>query len=486
LPLLNRSIELRAAAAVSAADCADAGAEAFHAGQLDLTSTVDSIAELTRQRRAFVAAVRDYNLDIADYALSVVPANLTSSQLVSILIGPPPTVQRVRSGDAKQAADDRGGVNQAGFNAPLFAPPGQPTLAPLRPTPNLPAADDGVKSSPGGANPPRRAPRQDRAAPNQSGDAPRRIKSVPPSSTSRRDTLGRYIVAKPTTDDAAAAAEPPAANSSLTPNELGVDQGLYTALRDLSSVKRAQELSATLHWTNTAGEQNGTATTLIDALNASVGLDRRTVAQAYWRACEQVAAVQVMKQEVELLRALESAALRMRSQPGGAEAMLHLRTSHLAAQAAAEEGAVGVLNAQFGLAQLMRRPLEGPWPLPVTPPHAGGYRLKLDAQPATVLQSSAVRQLATALPLEHQSLQAHADAVVAADAARVEAVLGFEGRQRPLDQALASVRFLFSETLAFLDVQTNYNLQFADYVLSVAPPGIGDSTLAGVLVVPDR
>ncbi|HET6883167.1 MAG TPA: hypothetical protein VFI31_23560 [Pirellulales bacterium] len=481
LPLLQRAIELRASAAVSAADCAEAGVEAYHAGQLDLAATVDGIGELTRQRRAFVAAVRDYNLDIADYALSVVPAGLTSAQLVSILIGPPPTAQRAQPADPKQASLGRGGINQAGFNAPLFAPAGQPTLAPTRPAANLPAADGGETSSPPSANPPRRAPRRKGASTNQSGDAPRRIKSVPPSATSSHSLAGqRHLAAKP-----------PAEEPSAAPTENAADQGLYTALRDLSPVKRAQELSATLHWTQAGseslgGESRGMATTLIDAFTASVGLDRRSVIQAYWRACERLAACQVSKSEIELLRALESAALGMRAQPGGAEAMLHLRTSQLAAQAAAEECTVGLLNAQFALAQLMRRPLEGPWPVPTTPPHAGGYRLKVDAQPANVLQNSLVQRLTVALPLEHDVLQKHADAVVTADAAHVEAVLGFEAGQRPLDEAVTSVRYLSDETLAFLDIQTAYNLSFADYVLSVAPPGVSDSTLAGVLVVVSR
>ena len=480
LPLLQRAIELRASAAVSAVDCAEAGVEAYHAGQLDLAATVDGIGELTRQRRAFVAAVRDYNLDIADYALSVVPAGLTSAQLVSILIGPPPTAQRCRPRNPlirSRPASARGGINQAGFNAPLFAPAGQPTLAPTRPATNLPAADGGEPSPPPSANPPRRAPRRNPASTNQSGDAPRRIKSVPPSATSTRLQRGqRHLAAKP-----------PAEESSAAPTESTADTGLYTALRDLSPVKRAQELSATLHWMQPGSSESlGMATTLTDAFTASVGLDRRSVIQAYWRACERLAACQVTKSEIDLLRALESAALGMRAQPGGAEAMLHLRTSQLAAQAATEECTVGLLDAQFALAQLMRRPLEGPWPVPTTPPHAGGYRLKVDAQPANVLQNSMVQRLTVALPLEHDVLQKHADAVVTADAAHVEAVLGFEAGQRPLDEAVTSVRYLSDETLAFLDIQTAYNLSFADYVLSVAPPGVSDSTLANVLVVANR
>jgi hypothetical protein len=52
-----------------------------------------------------------------------------------------------------------------------------------------------------------------------------------------------------------------------------------------------------------------------------------------------------------------------------------------------------------------------------------------------------------------------------------------------VSDAVASVRQLSDETLAFLDAQTQYNIQFADYVMAVAPPGTPDTTLAGVLVV---
>lgn len=490
LPLLHRSIELRASAAQSAADSAEAGAEAFHAGQLDLVAAVDSIAELTRQRRAFVAAVRDYNLDIADYALSVVPAGLTSAQLVSILIGPPPTAQRSSPADPKQAGTERGAVNPATYNAPLFAPAGQPTLAPTRALPNLPAASDGGSAANPSPRQPRLAPLPNGAMPGQSGSRPRRIKSSPPGASTRPARMERYFATKPplkAPETPQKGPTPPqAADAASTALEPNGDQGIYTALRDLTPVKRAQELSATLHWAKSAESAAaplGLATALIDALNASAGLDRRAVIQAYWRTCEELAALEVTRQASELLRTLESAALRLRQQPGGAEAMLHLHTSQLAAQAAIEECMVGLLNAQFGLAQLMRRPLEGPWPLPITAPHAGGYRLKLDAQPATLLQNSAVRQTATTLPLEHEVLQARANAVVDADASRVETVLGVEAGQRSLNEAIDTVQYLVEETLAFLGIQTTYNLDFADYVLAVAPPGTSDATLANVLVV---
>lgn len=475
LPLLHRSIELRSAAALSAADRADAEAEAYHAGQLDLLSAIDGIGELGRERRAFVAAVRDYNLDIAEYALGVVPGGLTSAQLVGILIGPPPAAESGKSDPPKQLATEPSGVRRAGFEAPAGAPSqaiGAPTLAPPRAgTARKPPAD----GTPGRG--PRRAGSP--ASPQNGGAAPR-IKSVSPGATSRLE-IRRHRVAKPPVN--AAPAEPAEQNPATEAAQNAADQGLYNALADLSPVKRAQELSATLHWNRPLTAEQGTIASLTDALTASAGVDRRLVVEAYWRACEEVAAWQVVKQEAELLQSLQAAALKLHDQPGGAEAMLGLRTAQLASEAAVEESTVGVLAAQFALAQLMRRPLDGPWPWPVTPPHAGGYRLKLDAQSATVAHTSLVRQLGKSLPARHEILQRHAAAVTAADAARVEMALGFEEGARRLSDAVASVRQLASETLAFLDAQAQYNVQFADYVLAVAPPGLPASTLSGVLVV---
>lgn len=496
LPLLHRSVELRAAAAISAADSADAEAEAYHAGQLDLLSAIDSVAELSRQRRAFVAAIRDYNLDIAEYALSVAPATLTSSQLVGMLIGPPPSPSPGAGDSRKQIATAPGGIKQARFDAPtngLQRAAGTPTLAPPRGASDAQRRDSPAGGPPGGGAPGarRRPPNNPSNNPSgdQSGQTKPVIKSTGPAATQSRNDVGRrHVAAKPpydiAQDDVSGEGTQPdetpiAADTSGPPAE----QRLYGALADLSPVKRAQELSATLHWDGEVTPEQGTAISLVDALASTPGLDKPALIDAYWRGRERVAAAEVIRQEAALLKSLEAAVLSLHTQPGGAEAMLRLHVAQLSADAALQESAIGVLAAQFNLAQLMRRSLDGPWPWPTTPPHAGGYRLKLDEQSGTVQQSSLVRQAGKAIPVRHDVLQQRAAAVVAADTSRVERALGVESGQGRVSDAVASVRELSNETLAFLDAQTQYNIQFADYVMAVAPPGTPDVTLAGVLVV---
>ncbi|HEV3003182.1 MAG TPA: hypothetical protein VGX78_01920, partial [Pirellulales bacterium] len=345
--------------------------------------------------------------------------------------------------------------------------------------------DDQRGAAPSGAAPSTGRRRSTNAPSDQSGQTKPIIKSIAPGATSRRDDAAkRYLAAKPPNDVSGQEPMPPD-EANLTPdaNGPGADQGLYSALADLSPVKRAQELSATLHWDRQVTAEQGTPTTLTDALAATAGLDKRMLVEAYWRSRERVAAAEVVRQEAELLRSLQVTALASHAQPGGAEAMLRLRTAQLSADAAQEEAAIGVLAAQFNLAQFMRRPPSGPWPWPITSPHAGGYRLKLDEQPGGVQQSALARQVSMAIPVRHEVLQRRAEAVVAADAARLELVLGLEAGQRRISDAVAAVRQLSSETLAFLDAQTQCNIQFADYVMAVAPPGTPDATLAGVLVV---
>lgn len=495
LPLSHRSIELRAAAAISAADSADAETDAYRAGQLDLVSVVESIAELSRQRRNFVVAVRDYNFDIAEYALTVVPPALTSSQLVSVLIGPPPTAPDGR-GQRKEIAEGRRGVKQAAFESPTDASGAPrvrvPTLAPERNPKPLKRVPD--EASPTFEETPRSGTSDERGP-------PRRLRSKSPSATGESRPAGRrHLVAKPPRIQPAESpvAESPANNQPAEqPNEqsagqaveqaepanAATDQRLYGGLDELSSLKRAQELSATLHWTGEQEESQGAAISLADALSVAPTGNWRGLIAAYWQCQQEIAAWRALIQEVELLRALQPLALGRMARPGAAEEMLRLYTAQLSAAAVVEEARRAILAAQFELAALLRRPLDRPWPWPVTSPHAGGYRLKLDAQPATLLQASHVRQLVEMLPKRHAAVQRHADAVVASDRARVALLADDEAGQRPLSDALSTVRRLSSETLAFLDAQTQYNVQFADYALAVAPAGVPAAVLAKALVI---
>ncbi|HJT36696.1 MAG TPA: hypothetical protein VJ783_32035, partial [Pirellulales bacterium] len=472
LPLLHRSLELRAMAAVSAADAADADHEAYHAGKLDALTVIETLAELTRQRRAFIAAVRDYNVDIAEYAFSVVPPGLSSAQLVSVLIGPAKPAAGGTSGE-KAVVQEPPPVKRAGYDQPAEPAnvrPAAPGL--LRQGPAAP-----IGQVPSGA--PLRG----------TGRPPKRVKSYVPKSSATQHTAQfhtAFFAGTPPRGDAGRASEADlhedasqSGKPDLRANDTA-DAGLYSAFASLEPAQRLRQLADTLQW-DRSSEQTGAATTLVDAL-AAAG-DRRAVIAAYWRGRGRIAACQIRQQQHQQLAALQAAALKLRDQPNAAEAMLRLQTALLAAEAGAVETQVAILASQFELALAMRRPLSGDWPWPSTPPHAGHFRLKLETQPAALVQAMPVRQLARDIPTLYEALLRRAEAVVAADSARAEISARCESGEALVDPAILVTAQTAEESLSLLADQTDYNVQFAEYVLAVAPPTLGAQELAGLLVV---
>ncbi len=111
LPTRREAIEARAAAVQAASSAVHICEDARGRGQSDLSTLMNCHAELSRQRRAFLTAVRDYNLDIAEYALSAADPSLTNDRIVAMLIrpkGPTPAATEApgEAGPPRPAADD--------------------------------------------------------------------------------------------------------------------------------------------------------------------------------------------------------------------------------------------------------------------------------------------------------------------------------------------------------------------------------------------
>ena len=93
LPARHEALEARAEA-VAAAGKALAMAEADHAkGRRPIEAVVAAHAALVGQQREFLAAVRAYNLDIAEYAMAVADVSVPDERFVSMLIGTPVAAQ---------------------------------------------------------------------------------------------------------------------------------------------------------------------------------------------------------------------------------------------------------------------------------------------------------------------------------------------------------------------------------------------------------
>lgn len=466
LPLRRRSVDLRAVAVQAALDAADAAREAYEKGDAELSAVIPLVLEVGRQRRAFIAAARNYNHDIAEYALTVAPQTTRGAALVGMLIKPAPSPPGLPGRDPA-VAEESGDVERAGFVEPADGRPGgeapdEPTLAPPRNNDDE-APEPGVDEEDGTAPPADPFSRPGR----QHSPSERRseVEGGARHSAARKDPSGAG----------------PA--SRVSGGEAEGQVGLYPALVDLAPAKRTQELAAVLYWDRVLAETVGTPVALGECLAWGGGWQRRTVIGRYWQAREQAARYQVLGQRVEQLEALSVLVLGFRNRPGGPAAMLRWRLAKMAADADLIDAEVELLAGRFGLREAAGRPQESEWPLPTTAPHAGSYRLKLEAQAPAIAAMPAVRRLAQAIPALHAALVDRSRAVMAADQARVAAAAGYDEGRSDVDEPLAAIQRQSDETLAFLGAVTQYNLQIADYALWVLPPETPDQTLVGALVV---
>jgi hypothetical protein len=86
LPLRRELVDARAAAVVAGVNSLDEQIGAYRSGQLPLAQVLSSMNALRLQRGAFLGAVRDYNLDIAEYALAAAQPSDPPEKIVAMLI----------------------------------------------------------------------------------------------------------------------------------------------------------------------------------------------------------------------------------------------------------------------------------------------------------------------------------------------------------------------------------------------------------------
>lgn len=86
LPLRRELVDARAAAVVAGVNALDEQIGSYRSGQLPLSQVLSSMNALRLQRGAFLGAVRDYNLDIAEYALAAAQPSDPPEKIVAMLI----------------------------------------------------------------------------------------------------------------------------------------------------------------------------------------------------------------------------------------------------------------------------------------------------------------------------------------------------------------------------------------------------------------
>jgi hypothetical protein len=397
--------------------------------------------------------VLQYNDDIAGYALAIPRAGLAPADIVGMLIkrdgapSQPPPLQPSAMAEQPQP------VQPATFNEPVqdaaplarVGPGNEPTLAPPRP----------VQPPPTSETP-------------EPEDAPDETPAVAPSGPT---DFGPHEAKRP----------PPGVDGGPKTLE---QLGLYPGLVDVSPAKRAQELANLLHWERGLPEEMGTPIRLDECLSAVPENERRPVVGSYWRTRENIAQYQALAVELEQIDMLNPIVLRMRQTAGGPEAMLRLRVARSSLKAQLAETRIALSINQFQLTQLVHRSLDGPWLLPTTSPHGGGYRLKSDAQPAALADSFTFRRGVLVVPSTHATLIELARTVVLADAARAATAARFDQGTVGLDKLVSAIEMETDQTRQFLGLLTQYNLEIADYALAVMPSSTPVTTVVGALVTP--
>ena len=455
--------------AVEAARLAyEAASDAYQTGGVGVSTVLDSLDLWSQQQRAFLAAVCDYNHDIADYALAVVGPVASGPSVVGMLIMPSPgsTTPGTRP------------------DTPSLAPPSGPPASRR-------SGAQGASMTPSGVRPAmwdEPALGSSKAAGAFRGNRP----AIPP--TDKSSSAGSTDAGN---DDGAAG---PAIHSILAPPDGGGVNGpvpraarkpvpaaegggtavaLYALLFDAKPAVCAKQLAQ--RWRASAGlpEKSGEPIDLAVCLRRLLGTDRRGLLEAYWAVWQREAEWQALTEQDDLLRLVNPVTLERRSHP-------HERLCFLADQQAGTadqyDAQVRLLQAQFELTRRTDRPLDGPWLFPSTVPHAAPYNLKVAAQDVSLAGSWRFRRLAMIIPSLYENLQERAVAVVTADRARQPDLAAYQAGQISVGQVLFGIRQQTAETMAYLATATDYNRAIADYALTVLPATLAPEEVASSLV----
>ncbi len=431
LPIRASAIAIRVEAVHAAEDTLNASSDAYNEARLGLADVYAAIHEYGRQRRTLFASVRRYNDDIADYALAVAGPEVRGRELVSILI----EIDPAASGGASFAPGSPSGVKQAEYRELLDERP--PKAAGLdTPTPA--------------------------ARPGEPSEASQR--------PIEHTTLMQIVPAEAL-------------------NQTGTS---YSGLVDKESAVRSKHVAMYLHRSQDPSARQGQPIKLSQCLEGPAADQRARVIGAYWLVCQKAAAQRALVDRVDALEALTPATYRALDrteasgaglEPFGDGGGLALHAAQKAAQAAARESQVELLESQYELTLAAGRPLDSSWLLPSTSPHAGHYALRLDSQPGQLAESWAVRRLAVTIPALAEALHARGDAIVDADSLQGEATQSYAAALQPIGPLLYAINRKTDETLGFLETLTAYNQAIAEYVLTVLPANMPGEELVATMVI---
>ncbi len=420
LPVRRQSIEDRAAAVAQAASALDAASAAYTRGETSIDTFLAFLRQYSNQYRAFFGSVNEYNHQIVEYVVTVMPGPVPAGQMVTMLIKPAyqPSGFR-RDPDVSQAGATESPPETAWKSqtvpeqapprtappathdpfpdsnrtsgslppppprenqVPTLAPPPQvpsparpnwPTLAPKRET----SSPDAFRENPGpgsgdlDAEHPVERPPSSSSVPSEPLDvsprsAPALMDAVLPESSDPGDYTAPTDGTAPQRDSGGTAGVGTAGTLHTAARPIA-EESNYAGLADLEPLNRAIQLAEILHWDHDPPTDRGSSITLAECLRRNLNPNRLELIRAYWIARRYAAEEQLLVREIGLLEnLLATSAGTGLNDPGGCR----LTTDLLAARAALGEARVARYLAQFHLTSLDGQRVTAEWLYPATPP----------------------------------------------------------------------------------------------------------------------
>jgi hypothetical protein len=235
---------------------------------------------------------------------------------------------------------------------------------------------------------------------------------------------------------------------------------------------RPPELIAEALENPTAEALSGTPLALAQAMARAPDRPQQLrIAHAYWRLAAAQAGYHWAVQQRELLSQLTHSHAEL---PGALSAAA-------AAEADVSEAALAVEQAQQELRNLAGLPDQQAAPLATDRPHVGDYRMDFERYFAAAAPPR-IRLIHRTLPVRRKTIDAHAEAIVAALDAVQAAGEPFAASGQGLSTLLGSLELLKHQRRAFIADVLDYNLDIADYAFAVDPPSLRGNTLVSMLI----
>jgi hypothetical protein len=206
----------------------------------------------------------------------------------------------------------------------------------------------------------------------------------------------------------------------------------------------------------------------------ATGTRRLEAVAAYWRLAHAIAAYHYAVDEQRRLMSL--------SADSGRDDQPMLAAAQATARAERAEAQLAAMGAQQALTEVVSPAPGVQWPLPADPPFVGAYRTYFKELNERGAAANELRHIDETLPVIHELIEAQAEAVVAAGAARSQIQRAYEQGQASLGQLLDAHERLRRHRRAFLTAVERYNSQIARYALSVTLPAATGERVVGMLI----